>query len=70
MSKIKFKNGDVIVCGKQSNISDTNFLYGQIGLVENSRSGVVNLKCADNDFDDWVSYKLFDEKEIIKIGEL
>jgi hypothetical protein len=66
----RFNIYDVVVCGKQSNTNDTNFLYGQIGIVENERSGVVSVLCADNDFDDFVGYLLFDEEEITKIGVL
>ena len=70
MSKRSFNINDVVVCGKQSNMGDTNFLYGQIGLVIAERSGVVNVKCSDNDFDDYVHYILFDKKELINIGAL
>tara|TARA_R100001244_G_scaffold5731_1_gene6881 strand:+ start:1108 stop:1314 length:207 start_codon:yes stop_codon:yes gene_type:complete len=66
----RFRANDVVVCLEQGSIKDTNLLYGQIGVVEESLKGIVNVKCSDNMFDDWVIDTLFEEHEIVKIGVL
>lgn len=68
MSKLRV--GDVVVCHKQKTTGDTDFLYGQIGLIVKPKNRFLCVRTADNDFDDWVGEYSVDTTQLTKIGVL